>query len=77
RAERLRLGRDAFPALGHIDLKVVTAADVLAMVRSVKARGALDIISFSRRWGTQPQTAKAGLTPAGTSEKSPGTRRST
>ncbi|VXC90348.1 hypothetical protein SPHINGO8AM_310001 [Sphingomonas sp. 8AM] len=56
---------------------MVTAADVLAMVRSVKARGALDIISFSRRWGTQPQTAKAGLTPAGTSEKSPGTRRST
>lgn len=44
-AERLmaRLERDAFPALGHIDLKAVTSADVLAMVRSVEARGALDV----------------------------------
>jgi integrase len=38
-----RLERDAFPALGKTDLRAVTAAEVLSMVRSVEARGALDV----------------------------------
>lgn len=38
-----RLERDAFPAFGKADLRSVTSADVLAMVRSVEARGALDV----------------------------------
>lgn len=38
-----RLERDAFPAIGSRDLKVVSSADVLAMVRGVEARGALDV----------------------------------
>lgn len=38
-----RLERDAFPAIGKTDLKAVTSADVLAMVRSVEARGSLDV----------------------------------
>jgi integrase len=38
-----RLERDAFPALGARDLRSVTSGDVLAMVRSVEARGALDV----------------------------------
>lgn len=38
-----RLERDAFPALGSRDLRSVTSGDVLAMVRSVEARGALDV----------------------------------
>jgi integrase len=38
-----RLERDAFPALGGSDLRAITSADVLAMVRSVEARGALDV----------------------------------
>ena len=38
-----RLERDAFPALGNRDLRSVTSGDVLAMVRSVEARGALDV----------------------------------
>lgn len=38
-----RLERDAFPALGSRDLRAVTSGDVLAMVRSVEARGALDV----------------------------------
>ncbi|WP_019831074.1 tyrosine-type recombinase/integrase [Sphingomonas sp. PR090111-T3T-6A] len=38
-----RLERDAFPALGKTDIRAVTSADVLAMVRSVEARGALDV----------------------------------
>ncbi|MCP8893296.1 tyrosine-type recombinase/integrase, partial [Sphingomonas faeni] len=38
-----RLERDAFPAFGKVDLGSVTSADVLAMVRSVEARGALDV----------------------------------
>jgi integrase len=44
-AERLmtRLERDAFPALGAKQLKEITSADVLAMVRAVEARGALDV----------------------------------
>ncbi len=35
--------RDAFPAFGKIDMRAVTSADVLAMVRVVEARGALDV----------------------------------
>lgn len=31
-----RLERDAFPAVGKIDLRAVTSADVLAMLRSIK-----------------------------------------
>lgn len=38
-----RLERDAFPAFGKTDLRSVTSADVLAMIRSVEARGALDV----------------------------------
>ncbi|MEN3749262.1 integrase arm-type DNA-binding domain-containing protein [Sphingomonas sp. HF-S3] len=38
-----RLERDAFPALGARDLRSITSADVLGMVRSVEARGALDV----------------------------------
>ncbi|PNB48796.1 integrase, partial [Pseudomonas sp. FW305-130] len=38
-----RLERDAFPAFGARDLRSITSADVLAMVRTVEARGALDV----------------------------------
>lgn len=38
-----RLERDAFPALGRRELRTVKSADVLAMVRTVEARGALDV----------------------------------
>jgi len=38
-----RLERDAFPALGRRELRSVKSADVLAMVRTVEARGALDV----------------------------------
>lgn len=38
-----RLERDAFPAFCGRDLRAVTSADVLAMVRTVEARGALDV----------------------------------
>ncbi len=38
-----RLERDAFPVLGKLGLGVITPADVLAMVRRVEARGALDV----------------------------------
>jgi integrase len=38
-----RLERDAFPAFGKTDMRAVTSADVLAMVRKVEARGALDV----------------------------------
>jgi integrase len=38
-----RLERDAFPALGAKKLKEITSGDVLAMVRTVEARGALDV----------------------------------
>jgi integrase len=38
-----RLERDAFPEIGAKDLEAVTSADVLAMVRKVEARGALDV----------------------------------
>ncbi|WP_227698603.1 tyrosine-type recombinase/integrase [Sphingomonas hengshuiensis] len=38
-----RLERDAFPVLGSRPLRAITSADVLAMVRTVEARGALDV----------------------------------
>lgn len=38
-----RLERDAFPAFGDRDLRAITSADVLAMVRTVEARGAVDV----------------------------------
>lgn len=38
-----RLERDAFPPLGEKQLKAITSSDVLAMVRTVEARGALDV----------------------------------
>lgn len=38
-----RLERDAFPVIGGIDVRKVTAAQVLEMLRSVEARGALDV----------------------------------
>ena len=38
-----RLERDVFPSLGQRDLKDITAGDVLAMLRAVEARGALDV----------------------------------
>jgi hypothetical protein len=38
-----RLERDAFRLLGAKTLRSVTSADVLAMVRAVEARGALDV----------------------------------
>ena len=38
-----RLKRDAFPALGKSNLRSVTSANVLDMLRAVEARGALDV----------------------------------
>lgn len=38
-----RLERDAFPAFGEADIRSVSSADVLAMIRRVEARGALDV----------------------------------
>jgi len=44
-AERVwsRLERDVFPALGHKPISDITAPDVLAMIREIEKRGALDI----------------------------------
>jgi integrase len=38
-----RLERDAFPQIGGKDILQITALDILAMVRKVEARGAIDI----------------------------------
>lgn len=38
-----RMERDVFPALGHMDIQKISAPDVLAMIRKIEARGALDI----------------------------------
>lgn len=38
-----RLERDAFPVIGNRPLRSITSADVLAMVRTMEARGALDV----------------------------------
>jgi integrase len=38
-----RMQRDVFPTLGKRDIRVITAPEVLEVVRAVEARGALDI----------------------------------
>lgn len=38
-----RLERDAFPKIGDKDIVTITSTDILAMVRKVEARGAIDI----------------------------------
>jgi integrase len=38
-----RLERDAFPEIGKKDIVAITSADVLAMIRKVEARGAIDV----------------------------------
>ncbi|MDR7155685.1 integrase [Sphingobium xenophagum] len=38
-----RLERDVFPVLGQRDLKQISAAEILEMLRAVEARGALDV----------------------------------
>jgi Site-specific recombinase XerD len=38
-----RMERDVFPVLGKRDIKEITPPDVLAVVRAVEARGALDV----------------------------------
>lgn len=38
-----RLERDVFPFLGEMHIEEITAPDVLAMIRTIEARGALDI----------------------------------
>jgi len=45
RAARIlsRLERDVLPVLGQSDLKQISAADILEMLRAVEARGALDV----------------------------------
>lgn len=63
-----RLERDAFPALGKTDLRAVTSADVLAMVRSVEARGALDV---SRRLKQHVSQIYRFAIPQGWAESDP------
>ncbi len=53
-----RLQRDAFPVLGTLGLGVIAPAGVLAMVRWVEARGALDVRSRSRSY--RAASARAG-----------------
>lgn len=69
-AERLmtRLERDAFPALGAKQLKAITSADVLAMVRTVEARGALDV---SRRLKQHVSQIYRFAIPQGWAEQDP------
>ena len=69
-AERLmtRLERDAFPALGAKPLKAITSADVLAMVRTVEARGALDV---SRRLKQHVSQIYRFAIPQGWAEQDP------
>jgi integrase len=38
-----RLERDVFPVLGQRDIKQISAADILEMLRAVEGRGALDV----------------------------------
>jgi len=63
-----RLERDAFPAFGKVDLHSVTSADVLAMVRSVEARGALDV---SRRLKQHVSQIYRFAIPQGWADKDP------
>jgi len=48
-----RLERDVFPAIGAKDIRAVTSADVLAMLRTVEARGALDVARRLRQHVSQ------------------------
>jgi len=63
-----RLERDAFPAFGHHDLREITSADVLAMVRKVEARGALDV---SRRLKQHVSQIFRFSIPQGWADKDP------
>jgi integrase len=63
-----RLERDAFPAFGKLDLESVTSADVLAMVRQVEARGALDV---SRRLKQHVSQIYRFAIPQGWADKDP------
>jgi integrase len=38
-----RIERDVIPAIGHMHIEEIAAPDVLAMIRKIEARGALDI----------------------------------
>jgi hypothetical protein len=64
-----RLERDAFPALGSRDLRSVTSGDVLAMVRTVEARGALDV---SRRLKQHVSQIYRFAIPQGWADQDPG-----
>lgn len=63
-----RLERDAFPAFGKSDLRAVTSADVLAMLRAVEARGALDV---SRRLKQHVSQIYSFAIPHGWAEQDP------
>lgn len=63
-----RLERDAFPAFGASDLRAVTSGDVLAMVRGVEARGALDV---SRRLKQHVSQIYALAIPQGWADADP------
>ncbi len=63
-----RLERDAFPALGAKPLKAITSADVLAKVRTVEARGALDV---SRRLKQHVSQIYRFAIPQGWAEQDP------
>ena len=65
-----RLSRDAFPAFGKKSMRAVTSADVLAMVRSVEARGALDV---SRRLKQHVGQIYRFALPQGWAESDPAT----
>lgn len=63
-----RLERDAFPVLGKAALPLITPADVLAMVRRVEARGALDV---SRRLKQHVSQIYRFAIPQGWAERDP------
>ncbi|MEG3125161.1 tyrosine-type recombinase/integrase [Sphingomonas sp. GB1N7] len=63
-----RLENDAFPVLGSSDLRSVTSAEVLAMVRRVEARGALDV---SRRLKQHVSQIYRFAIPQGWAERDP------
>ena len=69
-AERLmtRLERDAFPPLGAKQLQEITSSDVLAMIRDVEARGALDV---SRRLKQHVSQIYRFAIPQGWAEQDP------
>jgi hypothetical protein len=65
--------RDAFPAFGKANLRSVTSADVLAMVRQVEAHGALDV---SRRLTQHVSQIYRLAIPQGWADKEPAEYRS-